>query len=210
MKFIKHILLGIGLILSPVTFAGGVSPIDVVKIISFECPHCAASNSFDNTLRREIKPYKGRLVIAPVSPQVETNAKDRVFYSVKKINEDASFVVKDQIFRAYHEFDLKFEDTFQVEEWVKQELQNTTFNNLDWETISKLYFSDDVTTAMIKAYQLIVKNDLENLPVYVYLKDGKVIKVVDYSDDKGIRGLKEDVFNEYAKLVKLYNIPKID
>lgn len=195
-------------LISTFSYAERVTPIDVVKIINFECPHCASSNHLDSSFRRYIAQFGGRLVIAPVSPQIETNARDRVFYAVKKVDENASFLVKDQIFRAYHEFNLKFDDTYQVEEWIKQELQNTDVVNLDWENIAKLYFSKDVDMTMIKALKIIIQNDLENLPAYVYYKDGKVLKIVDYSEDGGIKGLKEDIYTSYDKLTATYNIQK--
>lgn len=202
-----NLMLG-SLLIANLAWAEKISPIDVVKIINFECPHCATSNHLDSSFRKYINQYNGRLVIAPVSAQIETNAKDRVFYAVKKIDEESSFLVKDQIFRAYHEFNLKFDDTYQAEEWIKQELQNTPVINLDWEAIAKLYFAPETDKVMIKALKIIIQNDLENLPAYVFYKDGQVLKVVDYSEDGGIKDLKENIYKAYDELTTKYQIPK--
>lgn len=181
----------VSLMFSTQSIAESFSPIDVVKIINFECTHCAQSNGLDNAFRKELKKYKARLVIAPVSTDTANNAKDRVFYAIKKVNEDASFWAKDYIFKAYHEFSMKLDDTYQVEEWLKQEMQNSPYANLAWDDIAKLYFTKDTDKTMIRAYNLVIQNDLENLPAFLFIKEGKVIKVIDYSEDKGIKGLKK-------------------
>lgn len=177
-------------------------PVYVAKIINFNCPYCRASESHDVAIEKAVSETGGVMVWGPVSPMPESNAKDRVYFSVRDVYPELEAKVRGLLYFGSQDLGQPFEDVPQVLVYLQQELGQ----EYDWARIGQYAYSTRVEASIAKAKRLAISASVDHIPAYVFIKKGEVVGLLDNSRQETARAI--DLKNAVLEKLKVLSKEK--
>ena len=176
-------------------------PLDVVKVMSFSCPVCFASEAQDQFIEQTVKAAGGRFVRAPL-PSVEGDmgAKDRVYYASREFSPQLTDKVRASLYKGAQEMGVPLDNITAVYTWLQQDL------DIDVNTLNSLIQrsqQSDAEGALRRAVYLARSAGVDRIPAYLLLRDSQVIAALDpTSVPGGLAGLREAVIQRIKNPTK--------
>ena len=189
-----------GLVLSALAWPGlaraaqaAEPPVSVVKLISFDCPVCLASESLDEPLRQATRAGGGQFVIAPL-PRVSSNARERFYYAVRDLQPDLEARARASLFRGAQELGYPLSDDTETLDWLRQDLGEEA---ADWIRITTAASAATATDPITRSLRLVVKSGAQLTPTYILIRNGAVLASFDTSLVPGgsLSALRDAVLN---------------
>lgn len=188
-------------LLSALAPAALAARVDVVKIMSFSCSVCAASEAIDATLSDAVSQTGGRYVSAPV-PTVEgrTGLLENIYYAGRNIDPRFGVALKRSFYRAVQEKGLTLDTENAILVWLQKDLP-------DFEQYFDATFANAKTKAgsasLIKALRIVEQVGAVDTPTYVVLVNGEIKESITVVENKGsivnTRATLLSKINSYAK-----------
>ena len=185
---------------APVAAAPPRVAVDTVKIMSFACSFCLASETHDRIISDAVLRTGGRFVRAPIP--VGDNAsgwRERAYYAARDMDAEFGEVVKQSLYRGLQESEVALDNVTQLYHWFLQDIpkHEHRFNKLFEQTQAA-----KSEAAMIRAIQLTKNVGASQLPTYVLLVGGTVRATLDTTNSKGtsLAALRDDVIDRLEKL----------
>jgi hypothetical protein len=144
-----------------------VSPIVVVKIISFDCSVCYASENLDQPIRQAILDKGGRFLVAPL-PRVETQVRERFYYTLRDTYPD--------LFKGTQDLNYPLTEISDTMDWLSQDVNDS---RIDWDKIAVAVQAPEAGEPIKRAIALAYKAGAQLTPTYVLVRDGNVISTFD-------------------------------
>lgn len=139
-----------GLSLSPVTQA---SPMHLVAMINFDCPHCADASNFFQVLENRVDGQGGEFIVAPLPGSEDYVLRERFYYAADLVNNKAGKMVIRTLFDA-----AKSKYLIESYEELATLMQIEYPNSFDWGVIAKKAESRSVDKRLHKA--IVLANDV--------------------------------------------------
>lgn len=176
------------------------APINVVKIISFSCNVCRASEAIDPILSTEVRRRGGQFVWAPI-PVAESDflgVKERVYYASRTLDSELSLRVKESMYKASQDVLVPLTTFAQAHSWLTQDLL------LDSETAQKIINQAQTPEGLVplrRAFLLVKEGGISAVPSYLLIKNGKILKSFDMtqSNIKSFSDLRDSILAELYK-----------
>lgn len=151
---------------------------DVVKILSFSCPVCHASEAQDVAIRAEVERRGGRFVPAPVpTVAAETGAKERVYYASRDISQPLSQRIKESLYRASQELQIVLPDFNATHVWLQSDLSAADQQHLP--RLFQMAQEPASLAALRRAVNLVQLAGVESVPCYIVMEAGTVVRALD-------------------------------
>lgn len=157
--------------------------VDVVKILSFSCSFCLASESHDRAITAATAATGGRYVSAPVpSLDQDTGARERLYYAARDTNAAMGERVKESLYKGAQGTEVPLYNFMQLYTWVLQDLPG------DAPRVDELFKRAqglDSEKALGRAVDLAINAGVQSLPTYILLVNGAIKLVLDRSTTSG-------------------------
>ena len=170
-----------------------LSPIHVVKLISFNCPACYQSETLDPPIRRAVREQGGKFVVAPL-PRPETNSRERFYYALRDLGPEVEEKTRESLFKGSQDLNYPLADAPQVLDWLSQDLATL---DIDWDAIIATVNGEHGADAIKRAIDLAAKAGAQVTPTYVLVRDGVVLSMFDINTvpNTNLSALREAVLN---------------
>jgi len=176
------------------------TPVYVVEIANFSCPHCLAAESISEDIASAAKRTGGRFVFAPLSWGDQSSWRDRVYYASRNQGDQISALVRKSLFEASQTMSLPLENLSQVMTWLAQDLADT---EIDFEQLRRDALSESSQEAMDKALFLASQAAVNRVPTFILIQDGEVVSIFTRSQElPSPTSLKSAVISEISRLSK--------
>lgn len=202
--FIKSIFAGAllcGLQSPSVALADDGNNIVVVKIFSFSCPVCKASETQDSFIEQSVKLKGGKFVRAPL-PSMENDMgdKDKYYYASRRMGDNIAVKVHQSLYKASQELNISMPDMTSVYVWLQQDLGD----ELGPKNLNALaqYAQDNITNAAYtRAVNLAKAAGVDAIPAYIILKNNQLVTTIDAEMyPQGLSSLREAVISKVGSL----------
>jgi protein-disulfide isomerase len=170
-----------------------LSPINVVKLISFNCPACYQSETLDPPIRNAVRQQGGKFVIAPL-PRLETDSRERFYYALRDLSPEIEEKTRQSLFKGSQDLNYPLADAPQVLDWLSQDLASVA---IDWNVIVTTVNGEHGADAVARAIDLAAKAGAQVTPTYVLVRDGVVLSMFDINTvpNTNLSALREAVLN---------------
>ncbi|OCX68698.1 hypothetical protein A6M27_17030 [Acidithiobacillus thiooxidans] len=159
-----------GFFLNPILVQA--SPVYLVELANFACPHCNHMESFDPKIDAEVKATGGAFDFAPVRAKSQTDAAAEVYFAAREQGPQIAAITRA----------LLFEAMYNDGEPLQSVTQGVVFLQQDWPksepapNFQKMATATATTTvqqSVLKAMQLGVSLGVSKLPAFVFIHDGR-------------------------------------
>jgi protein-disulfide isomerase len=170
-----------------------LSPINVVKLISFNCATCYQSETLDPPIRRAVLEQGGKFVIAPI-PRLETDSRERFYYALRDLGPEIEEKTRQSLFKGSQDLNYPLADAPQVLDWLSQDLASLA---IDWNAIVATANGEHGADPVARALDLASKAGAQVTPTYVLVRDGVVLSMFDINTvpNTNLSALREAVLN---------------
>ena len=153
--------------------------VDVVKILSFACPTCRASEAQDRYIESRLETVGGRLLWAPV-PTIagNTGERERVYYAARAEGRVIESRVRASLYKAVQDMGLSLPDLTSVYTWLQSDLPDLE-GKLD--SLFDRAASNESKNALARALRLGMTAGISSLPSYLLVANSTVLTLVDPS-----------------------------
>lgn len=156
-----------------------VEPVDVVKILSFSCAVCYASESQDPVIKQAVEDLGGKYIKAPVvSVMEDSGAMAKTYYASRKFAPGIAAKVNDSFFKATQVMGIQANDMSQAYAWLQQDL----FSVLDEKTLNSLMAAADgpeANASFSRALVIAKTAGVNSIPAYVFMRNGRFVASID-------------------------------
>lgn len=156
---------------------------DVVKILSFSCAVCYASEAQDIAIASAVKAKGGKFIPAPVpAASSDTGDKEKFYYAAKNISPELGEKVKKAIYKGIQDIGVPLTSVSETYTWIQQEggIPDSTLYS-----IAEDAYKQEATSSFTKAIGLAVNAGVTNLPAYIVLVNGKIVATIDPTNVPG-------------------------
>ncbi len=183
-------------------WAQSTSRVDVVKVMSFSCSVCLASEAHDRLIAAAVRAAgAGRFVSAPIpSREEDTGVRERMYYSARDLEAGFGDAVKTSLYKGVQDRGLELTDFLQVYSWLQQDLPA-----YDGQMDALLKAAQGQTSAQSvgRAVKLALNAGVQNFPTYIILVNGQVQTALDPSSkNNNLTALRDDVIARVEALSK--------
>lgn len=176
------------LLLAPgVSLAQEAAPkIAVVELINFQCPRCRAVNDQYDRLKAAADQAGVDFRVAPVAWSNQSLWPDRVFYAARDLFPGTESLIRDELFGGIQTDGLRFDEVSQVVSYFerrqierKARAIHPKFNLLD---VVDRAITDLPLFSELKALRLAELSGATEVPVFIWIKEGEIIKTISPAD----------------------------
>lgn len=176
------------------------SGVVVVMLANFFCPRCRTVNDQYTRLFQAARDSGVDMRFAPVSWKGQTLWPDRVFYATRDLYPGTEGLIRNAMFDGLQREGMIFESVAQVVAYLeRRQVTEDALKvdpNFNLANIAERASSDEAMLAEAKAGRLINMSGAEDVPVFVWLKDGEVVKSISPRDAADPLGLAQRVYRE--------------
>lgn len=177
--------------------------VDVVKVMSFSCPVCRASEAHDPAIARALQELGGRLVSAPVptGSERETGVRERVYYASRDKGPTVEGSIKSALYKGAQDMAVPLDDYLQVYTWLQQ---TQPAMEADINAIVHAAQQPAAGSALARAVRLANNAGVTSLPAYVLLADNQIVTLLDPTSVSGnsLMALRDEVISRARKFSK--------
>lgn len=195
----KYLIAALGLImLSAPVFA---KKVDIVKIMSFSCQVCAASESADPILEREVAKTGGRFISAPIpTVDTDTGAKEAFYYAARNLDSNFGKAVKREFYSAIQEKGISLDSKEAILSLLQRRLPD--YDNLFDQAFSSAELPA-TRNSIGKAFSLAKQVNATDTPTYILLVNGEITYSTSVVENKGsVVDTKNTLLNQISKYSK--------
>lgn len=164
------------------------SGIVVVELANLFCDRCRQVNDHYPRLKKIAEASGIELRFAPLTWEGQSMWPSRVFYAVRDLYPAAEQLVRDALFDAIQREGMAFENLPQVLAYFERKQLPQRALEFDRKfnlaTVADRALNDDILYSEMKAGRLIELSMASEVPVFVWLKDGEVVKALSPRDAK--------------------------
>jgi hypothetical protein len=185
--------------LAPLIAAAGASaPVNVVKIISFDCGVCLASDSLDGPIQAAVESHGGRFVTAPL-PRVETDARERLYYALRDVSPRVEFKTREALFKGSQELSYPLAELADTLDFLRQEVGEDA---TDWDRVVTIAQSPSGREPINRAIRLVANSGAQVTPTYVLVREGSVLGTYDVNSvpNTNLSSLREAVLGAIQRV----------
>lgn len=199
MKWFKQAALAT--VLSIAASSALAARVDVVKIMSFSCSVCAASEAIDPAISAATTSTGGRYVPAPV-PTVDgrTGYLEKVYYAGRDINPAFGEALKKSFYKAVQTKGLALDTEQAVLVWLQGDLPSYE------QYFDRLFVGargEQSSKSLVKTLKIVEQVGAIDTPTYVLLVKGEIRDTITVAENKGsvvaTRSVLLNKINTYAK-----------
>lgn len=181
------------------------SGIVVVELANLHCPRCRLINDHFTRLQQAARDIGQDLRFAPVAWEGQSLWPDRVYYATRDLFPLAEGLVRDAVFDGLQREGMLFETVSQVIAYLeRRQVPENALKlepNFNLAAIAERAGSDDTMLSEAKAGRLVNMSGAVQVPVFVWVKDGQVIKSLSSRDAPEPISLVQLVYRELTKNV---------
>lgn len=176
--------------------------VDVVKVMSFSCGVCLASEPNDRLISAAVRAAgTGRFVAAPIpSREEDTGVRERMYYSARDLDAGFGDAVKASLYKGVQDRGLELTDFLQVYSWLQQDLP--AYDG-QMDALLKAAQGQTSVQSVGRAVKLALSAGVQNFPTYVILVNGQVQTALDPSSkNNNLSALRDEVIARVEALTK--------
>lgn len=181
------------------------SGIVVVELANFYCNRCRSANDHYDRLVQAARAVGHDMRFAPVSWQGQSMWPDRTYYATRDLFPAAEALIRNAMFDGLQREGMLFESISQVVAYLERRQVTENALKLDPKfslaAIAERAGTDDTMLAEAKAGRLVNLSGAEEVPVFVWVKDGQVIKALSPRDAADPLSLVQLVYRDLTKNV---------
>lgn len=152
-------------------------PVDVVKVMSFSCSFCLASEIQDRAIEAEVRKLGGRFVRAPIPERASLpGTRERVYYAARDMEPAFGEMVKTSLYRGVQDAQVTLDTYAQVYHWLTQDMPD---QEAKVARVLQLAQQEAAGGALQRAVSLTISSGVERLPTYVFISQGRVVTTLD-------------------------------
>lgn len=180
-----------------ISWAKTQSPVNVVKIISFDCGLCYESNTMDRPIKEAVESAGGIFDIAPI-PRTSTDWRERFYYVLRNYGPNVERAARDSLFRGSQEFSYPLMDIPEILDWLRQDMK---VKGINWQKVVQQVKSPASAIPVERAIRLVAASGARLTPTYVLIRDGKVLAAydIDSAPHENLSSLRQAVLAGIAK-----------
>lgn len=173
------------------------SPVDVVKIINFDCAVCKASNHMDGPIKAAVESAGGIFDIAPI-PRPDTNWRERFYYVLRSYGPSVERTVRDSFFAGSQEYNYPLMDIPEIMDWLRE---NTHLSGINWAQVLVKVKSPASLEPVNRALQLVAESGARLTPTYILIRNGRILNSYDIASvpNQNLSSLRETVLEAVNK-----------
>ncbi len=168
LRLLKLALAG-GLLLGPVLTQA--SPVYLVELANFACPHCNHMQSFDPKIDNAVKATGGEFDFAPVRAKSQTDAAALVYFAAREQGPRVAAITRALLFEAMYNDGEPIQSVTQGVVFLEQDWPKSQ-PTPDFQKMTAATATHPVQDSMIKAMQLGAGLGVSKLPAFVFIHDG--------------------------------------
>lgn len=179
------------------------SGIVVVELANFYCNRCRQANDHFDRLQRAARLAGHDLRFAPVSWEGQSLWPDRAYYATRDLYPALEPLMRHALFEGLQRDGMIFQSISQVvaylerRQFAQQVLElEPRFNLAD---LAEKAGTDDVLLAEAKAGRLVNLSGAQQVPVFVWVQDGELIKTRSTRDANDVIGLVQLVYQDLTQ-----------
>jgi len=177
----------------------------VVELANFYCNRCRAVNDHFDRLQQAARAAGNDFRFAPVAWEGQSFWPDRTYYATRDLFPAAEGLIRNAMFDGIQREGMLFESVSQVIAYLERRQVPEKAMKLDPKfslaAIAERAVTDDAMLAEAKAGRLVNLSGAEEVPVFVWVQDGQVLKTISPRDAAEPVGLAQLVFRELTKNV---------
>lgn len=181
------------------------SGIVVVELANLYCNRCRTVNDHFDRLQQTARAVGHDLRFAPVIWEGQSQWPDRTYYATRDLYPATESLIRNAMFDGLQREGMLFESISQVLAYLERRQVPEKAVKLDPKfslaAVAERANSDDALIAEAKAGRLVNMSGAEEVPVFVWVKDGQVIKTVSPREAAEPIGLVQLVYRELTKNV---------
>lgn len=178
------------------------SGIVVVEVANLYCDRCRQVNDHFPRLQKAAEAAGLELRFAPVSWEGQSVWPDRVYYAARDLYPATAHLIRDMLFDGIQREGMAFENLPQVlAHFERKQLPQRALEfdpNFNLAQVADRAATDDVLYSEMKAGRLVQLSTASEVPVFVWLRDGNVIKALSPRDARDPLALVQLVLRELA------------
>lgn len=182
------------------------SGVVIVELANLYCDRCRRVNDYFPRLQKLAEEAGMSLRFAPVTWDGQSVWPDRVYYAARDLFPAAESLVRDMLFDGIQREGMAFENLPQVLAYFerKQLTQRALafdpkFNVAE---VAARAAQDDVLNSEVKAARLVVMSAASDVPIFVWLREGEIIKTMSPRDNQDPLALVQLVQREITSPTK--------
>ena len=172
----------------------------VVELANFFCNRCRQANDHFDRLQRAARQAGHDLRFAPVSWEGQSLWPDRAYYAARDLYPAVEPLIRHALFEGLQRDGMIFQSISQVVAYLERRQFSTQaleleprFNLAD---LAERAGTDDILLAEAKAGRLVNLSGAEQVPVFVWVQDGELIKTRSHRDANDVIGLVQLVYRD--------------
>jgi hypothetical protein len=151
----------------------------VVKVISFDCPACRAALAIDAAVEDAAAQAGAKVVYAPL-PRQRSSVREQFFYAMQGMG--IAQKVMSSLFSGAQGLGYPLMTQSEVLDWLRSSLAS---EHIRWSTVLRRVDDGQAETDVRRAILLAYKAGVTNYPSYVFVRDNKILGVLDIATAGG-------------------------
>lgn len=170
--------------------AAHAEPVSVVKVLSFGCPVCRASETLDSDIAAAVRRGGGKFAYAAMPLDPNNLSRELGYYAARDLG--AEEAARNSLYKGSQDYGLTFADPVQVVVWLQDDA------GIDGARLGAAIGGDAARQALGRAVRLAAKAGVQKLPAYLLLRDGAVASALSADGATSLFALKKKVVDEIA------------
>ena len=180
MRAIKAFL---GLVLLSLPFTSGAwaqaaqpsDPVNVVKLVSFDCPVCRASELIDGPIKAQVTSGGGQFDFAPL-PRGKNEAREDFYYAMRSLSPDTEQQVRTLLFSGSQDYGYPLMTAAETLDWLKS---NLTSPSINWNPILTAVNNGTAHAAVLRAVGIAIQAGVTVVPTYILIRGNHILDTLD-------------------------------
>lgn len=176
------------------------SGVVVVMLANFYCNRCRQANDHVERLRDAAQGAGHDLRFAPVTWEGQSVWPDRAYYAARDLFPSTEGLIRSALFDGLQREGMLFDSITQIIAYLERrqvaERALKKDPNFNLAAIAERAIQDDTMVAEAKAGRLVNLSGAEEVPVFVWVQDGQVIKTRSLRETNDVIGLVQLVFRD--------------
>lgn len=176
------------------------SPTALVEIFNFRCPRSRGVSDWSERIAAAASAKGLFYRPAPISWEASLLWADRFYYTVRDLYPEAAPIIREAFFNGLQENGQAFEDLPQLVAYLQSYSYDVkaavASKNFDIATVVDRATTDDSLYPIAKAVRLLEQVNAEEVPVFLWIKGGEIVKAISPSDASDPAALAKRVISE--------------
>lgn len=161
----------------------------ILELANFNCSRCRAVNDQYQRMHQAAREHGYDMRFAPVVWEQQPLWPDRVYYAFRDLYPEAESLARNALFDGIHREGMRFENLEQVLAYFERrqvpQAALSVYPNFNAAQLAERANSEDVLFSEIKASRLIEQSGAEEVPVFMWVRDGEVIHAITPAEANG-------------------------